>query len=32
MVVSRWKWGEGEVGKGKGSQIYTDGRRLDFGW
>ena len=27
----QWGWEE-DVGEGEGSQIYGDGRRLDFGW
>ena len=32
MVVTRWerRWDEAE--ESKGSQIYADGGRLDYGW
>ena len=32
MVVTREKDGSKQVEKGKGSQIYGDGRRSDFEW
>ena len=28
----RERTGWGEVAKGKGGQMYGDGRRFDFGW